>query len=180
VTSPQQSLNNYAADAASLNRVAAVSKLISASIGDIAVVFSKSPAHKHYSLADIEWMILPAVVSSQAYIAEMQHNETGARAPVAAVTWAYVSVDIDQQLRSAFGQRVKLDPRSWKSGEIAWLIDMAGEPRALAASLDHLNRTAFKDRAVNLWTRGPTGEKRVLTLSEALQAMSTRSAGVRT
>ena len=42
---------------------AAVSKLVSASIGDIAVVFSRSPRHKHYSLADIEWLIVPAVVT---------------------------------------------------------------------------------------------------------------------
>ena len=44
---------------------AAISKLISASIGDLVVVMSKSPAHKHYSLADIEWMVLPPVLAGQ-------------------------------------------------------------------------------------------------------------------
>jgi hemolysin-activating ACP:hemolysin acyltransferase len=43
----------------------AVSKLISATIGDCVVVFSRAQAHKHYSLADIEWMILPAVITLQ-------------------------------------------------------------------------------------------------------------------
>jgi hemolysin-activating ACP:hemolysin acyltransferase len=42
---------------------AAVSKLISATVGDVAVVFSRSNAHKHYSLVDLEWMILPAKTS---------------------------------------------------------------------------------------------------------------------
>ena len=40
-----------------------MSKLVSASIGDIAVVFSKSAAHKHYTFADLEWMILSDAVT---------------------------------------------------------------------------------------------------------------------
>jgi hypothetical protein len=35
---------------------AAMSKLISAAIGDIVVVMSKSPAYKFHTLADIEWL----------------------------------------------------------------------------------------------------------------------------
>jgi hemolysin-activating ACP:hemolysin acyltransferase len=38
---------------------AAASKLFAASVGDMVVVLSRSPSHKHYSLADIEWMVLP-------------------------------------------------------------------------------------------------------------------------
>jgi hypothetical protein len=38
---------------------AALSKLFAASIDDMVVVLSRSPAHRHYSLADIEWMVLP-------------------------------------------------------------------------------------------------------------------------
>jgi hypothetical protein len=35
---------------------AAASRLFAASIGDMIVLQSRSSAHKHYSLADIEWM----------------------------------------------------------------------------------------------------------------------------
>ena len=59
----------------------AMSKLISAHIGDICVVMSRSPAHKHYSIADIEWKVLPAVLSGQFYVAEAEHKEHGLRAP---------------------------------------------------------------------------------------------------
>ncbi|WP_158816036.1 toxin-activating lysine-acyltransferase [Methylocapsa sp. S129] len=48
---------------------AAASKLFAASIGDIVVVLSRSPAHKHYSLAHIEWMALPPVAAGQFYVA---------------------------------------------------------------------------------------------------------------
>ena len=65
---------------------AALSKLLAASIGDMVVVLSRSPAHKHYSLADIEWMVLPPVFTGQLYLVEDAHKERGFRAPIAAVT----------------------------------------------------------------------------------------------
>ena len=89
---------------------AAVSKMLSATIGDVAVVFSRSAAHKHYSLGDIEWMILPAVVTGQVYVAEVEHKEHGARAPVAVVLWASVSADTDQRLTANAGQKIRLRP----------------------------------------------------------------------
>ena len=94
-----------------------------ASIGDIAVVFSRSVSHGHYSLADIQWMIMPPVVLGQFYVAELAHKENGARAPVAAVTWALVSPEVDQRLRAQAAERVTLAPADWKCGEILWLIE---------------------------------------------------------
>jgi hemolysin-activating ACP:hemolysin acyltransferase len=43
----------------------AVSKLISATIGDCVVVFSRPQTQNHYSLTDIEWMVFPAAVMGQ-------------------------------------------------------------------------------------------------------------------
>src|SRR5581483_1033147 len=110
---------------------AAASKLFSASIGEIVTVISRSPAHKHYALADIEWMILPAIMSGQFYVVEAAHKERGFRVPIAAVTWAFVSEDIDARLREAVGQRVRLRPDEWKSGDIGWLIDAVGQAEGL-------------------------------------------------
>jgi hemolysin-activating ACP:hemolysin acyltransferase len=128
----------------------AISKLISASVGDVAVVFSRSASHKHYTLADIEWMILPAVMTGQAYIAELQHKDHGARAPVAAVLWASVSAETDQRLRANLTQKIRLRPDEWKSGEILWIIDAAGEPRAMAGALAELAQTQFMGKSVKL------------------------------
>lgn len=44
---------------------AAVSKLISATIGEIAVIFARSPAQKHYTFADLEWMVMPGCGSAE-------------------------------------------------------------------------------------------------------------------
>lgn len=139
----------------------AVSKLISATIGDCAVVFSKSPAHKHYSLADIEWMILPAVVTGQVYVAEAQHKESGARVPVAVVLWARVSAETDQRLAANPGQKIRLRPDEWQSGDIAWIVDVAGDPTALMGALRQLAATTFKDRPAKIAMADAHGHPRI-------------------
>ncbi len=113
--------------------------------------------------------LLAGVLLGQFYVAELAHKEQGVRAPVAAVTWAYVSPEVDQRLRAQTDERVKLAPAEWKSGEITWLIDIAGEPRALAASLHKLNETVFANKQVYVWTQNSTGEKQVLMLGDILR-----------
>jgi hemolysin-activating ACP:hemolysin acyltransferase len=151
---------------------AAVSKLVSASIGDIAVVFSHSAAHKHYTFADLEWMILPAVLSGQAYIAELQHTEIGARAPVAVVLWARVSDETDRRLSAEPARRIRLRPDEWASGEILWIVDTAGEARALAGALTKLAQTHLKGQTVKLVMPGPDGKPHVADLHTLLASAS--------
>jgi hemolysin-activating ACP:hemolysin acyltransferase len=74
----------------------------------------------------------------------------GPRAPVAAVLWASVSVETDQRLSASLTQKLRLRPEEWKSGEILWIIDAAGEPRAMAGALAELAHKQFKDKAVKL------------------------------
>jgi cytolysin-activating lysine-acyltransferase len=147
----------------------ALSKLVAASIGDMVVVLSRSPAHKHYSLADIEWMVMPPVAAGQFYVVEATDKERGFRVPIAAVTWAFVSQDIDARLREGAGQRVRLRPDEWKSGEIGWLIDAVGEGKGLEAALQWLRTGPFKERRLNLVARDKQGSVAASTL-EALIA----------
>ena len=149
---------------------AVVSKLVSASIGDIAVVFSRSPGHKHYTYADLEWMILPAVLSGQYYVAEFQHTETGARTPVAAVLWASVSDETDRRLAATPGQKIRLRPDEWASGQHLWIVDLAGEPQVIAHALQMLATTRFKDAPVKLAMHDGAGGARVETLQNMLAA----------
>lgn len=145
---------------------AATSKLISASIGDIAVLFSRSSKHKHYSLADIEWLVLPAVFSGQFFIAEASHAETGHRAPVAVVTWARVSPELDQRLTVNVGQSFRLRPDEWSSGDIFWLIDAVGDPRTVVGALEALLQGPFKDRDVKVASVDAHGTPHIEMLRE--------------
>jgi len=149
---------------------AGLSKLVSASVGDIAMVFSRSPAHKHFSLADIEWMILPAVNHGQFYVTEAANTETGFRAPVAVVTWAFVSLEIDQRLRGEAQQRIRLRPDEWKSGEIGWIVDLAGDQRGLAVAIDWLKAGPLKDKTANIAVRDANGAVQVLKIEELFTA----------
>ena len=135
---------------------AALTKLFAASIGDMVVVLSRSPAHKHYSLADIEWMVMPPVAAGQFYVVEVADKARGFRAPIAAVTWAFVSQEVDRRLtEQGTGPRVRLRPDEWKSGEIAWLIDAVGSAEGVKAGVRWLKEGPFKERALKVMVRNP-------------------------
>lgn len=155
----------------------AVTKLISASIGDICVVMSKSPAHKHFALADIEWKVLPAVLTGQFHVAEAMHTATGARAPLAVVTWARVSDETDARLRGGPGQPIRLRPDEWAAGPHHWLVDIAGEPRAIASAFEALLAGPFKDREVKILATDASGAPAVSTLGALLQSAGNTAGG---
>jgi len=144
---------------------AALSKLFAASIGDVVVVLSRSPAHKHYSLADIEWMVMPPLAAGQFYVVEAADKKRGFRAPVAVMTWALVSEEVDARLQEAAGQRVRLRPDEWKSGDIAWLIDAVGSAEGVKAGLRWLKEGPFKEKPLKMILRGPE-TSRVETLDD--------------
>jgi hemolysin-activating ACP:hemolysin acyltransferase len=154
---------------------AAVSKLVAASVGDIAVVFSRSPAHKHYSLADIEWMILPPVFNGQFYVAEAASAESGFRAPIAIATWAFVSEEVDHRLCADSAPRVRLRPDEWKGGEIAWIVDLAGNPRGVAGALQWLKSGPFKDKDAKVSAPRGDGRIQVETLGALLSAQTKKT-----
>ena len=147
---------------------AAMSKLISASVGDMIVVMSRAPAYKFHTLADIEWLVLPAVLSGQFYVAEMAHAEHGLRAPVGCVTWASVSDAVAARLAEGSGPSTRLKPDDWTSGPHLWLIDAVGEPRVVAEALAMLVETRFKEQPVRMVVRDAGGGMRVETVQAVL------------
>ena len=146
---------------------AAFSKLFAASIGDVVLVLSSSPAHKHYSLADIEWMVMPPVSAGQFYVAEAMDKNSGFRAPVAVVTWAFVSDEVDRQLQKQAESPRRLRPDQWKCGGIAWLIDAAGDVEGVRAALKWLAEGPFKERPLKI-TLPEAGRTTVTTLRDQL------------
>lgn len=146
---------------------AAVSKMISAAVGEIAIVMSRAPSHKHYALADIEWMVLPAVLSGQFYVAEATRQEDGSRVPVAAITWATVSEDVDARLTTHDGPLpARLRPEEWTSGETPWIIDMIGDPCGLDVALKQLFAGPWKEAQPKLSVRGVEGVRQAKIVTQ--------------
>jgi hemolysin-activating ACP:hemolysin acyltransferase len=156
---------------------AAASKLIAARLGEITLVMSRSPATKHYALADIEWMILPPVFAGQFYIVEATHKKHGFGVPVAAFTWARVSVEVDERLSAGLNSPIRLRPDEWTSGDIHWLIHIAGEQRALEAGLLHCATNQLKGRPVRMVTRDQDGRPRVQMLHDVIAAAASDRGG---
>jgi hypothetical protein len=45
-------------------------KLAAANFGGVVSLFTRSPAHRHYTMADLEWCLLPALALNQLMTAE--------------------------------------------------------------------------------------------------------------
>ncbi len=155
---------------------ATVSKLIAAAIGEAVIVLSRAPTHKHFALADIEWMVLPPVLSGQAFIAEVTNKDNGTRVPVALITWARVSAEVDRKLTEGIGRPMRLRPDEWTSGDIVWIIDAIGDPRVVTGSLGGLLQGPLKERDAKLVMRDQGGVIKIASLRELTAAQQDHNA----
>lgn len=147
-----------------LKRRAAAIKLVSAAFGQVVSVLMRAPHYKHYSLADLEWMVVPPLVTSQFSIVEAQSRKNGMSAPVCVVLWANVSAEVDARLSASPGEPIRLKPNEWRSGDVLWVIDAIGDARAVTAVLKRLRENEWQGRAVKIRTRTKEGNAVVRVL----------------
>ena len=118
------------------------SKQLSAAFGDIVSLLSKSPAHKHYALADLEWLVAAPLALNQYLLAEAKLQD-GRSVAVAVLFWARLSPELDARLTEAPRYPIRLHPNDWRSGEHLWIIDAAGDARVIKGLIETLSKTAF-------------------------------------
>lgn len=83
-------------------------------LGPVMWLYARDPVKKFMLVGDIDWALLPPVVLDQYRL------YTKGGLPYAFVTWALVSPEVAQRLRST---QSKIAPHEWRSGEEVWLID---------------------------------------------------------
>ncbi|MGQ0671323.1 MAG: toxin-activating lysine-acyltransferase [Hyphomicrobium sp.] len=137
---------------------AAMAKQAAAALGEVVSLLIRSPSEKQHSLADLEWMVMPAIMTGQYAVADAQSKQSGAVMPVGAVLWAFVSNEIDQQLSSSTSGPVRLKPQDWRSGDIPWVVMAIGDPKILGGILQNLAKTVFKDKPARMRAKGPDGK----------------------
>ncbi len=120
-------------------------KLATANFGGAVSLFMRSPAHKHLTLNDLEQCLVPPLRLNQFMLAELK-QPNGQAVPAALVLWARVSAEVDARLSAAPGYPIRLHPNEWQSGDVFWIIDAVGEPKAVQQCIEALTKTAFQGK----------------------------------
>ncbi len=136
-------------------------------LGEICSVLMKSPEYRAMTLASLQGLAAPAISTGQYLVLTAHQKSRGAAAPVAVAMWANVSAEVDRRLSQGDGQSVSLTTADWSSGNIAWLILVAGDQRTLPALIGQLQKTKLKGRPIKMRTKGEDGKMQVRTLTEA-------------
>lgn len=136
--------DNKSVDDPSLKEGFMKSKMTAASFGEMVSFLMRSAHYKHYSLADLEWLLLPPIMHNQFLVIEARSKENGASMSVGLALWASVSEDVDKRLSENLDRPIKLRPDEWQSGEINWLVDVIGEEKIQKALYQKLTEKTFK------------------------------------
>jgi cytolysin-activating lysine-acyltransferase len=133
---------------------------VDVTLGQIVTILMHSPQHKHRPLADLEWLVLPAILSGQCRVAQVQ--QAGIAVPVGVALWASVSTAVDQRL-SDLSAAWRLESDEWRSGNIPWLVELVADAPTQQALLKHLGETDFKGRGIKMRVRGADGKTQIGT-----------------
>ena len=168
-TSPEQIAKIQKGMAQSPQRLAA--------FGGLTILLMRSAAFRNQKIADLEWMLEPAVATGQFAIAEVVAKESGLAVPAAAILWASVSDEIAARVRAKPGEAIKLQRNEWTGGTNCWLIASLGDQRAIRSLLMQLNNGQFKDRTLSIVSRLQDGTFRVETLADMVRAAAAAGGG---
>jgi cytolysin-activating lysine-acyltransferase len=141
-----------------LRRRAAVAKQVSSSFADIVTLLMRSETERNRTLADLEWMVVPAMQTGQFAVAEAQSQETGVVAPLGVVLWAMVSTEVDKRLIAEAGQPMKLEPGEWRSGDIPWIVAAFGDNKVVGQLFEQLSKNVFTKQPAKLRARDKDGK----------------------
>lgn len=145
-------------------RQALQAKMLTAGFGEIVSVLMRSPHYKHYSLTDLEWLVVPPLIANQFTLAEARTKDGAIPAPIGVALWAFVSAEVDEKLSQNLDRPMRLRPDEWKSGDIPWLIDAIGPPDVVKAMIQRLGQAVFKGTPYKIRARDSEGKVAIRTV----------------
>lgn len=88
-------------------------------LGEMTWLLTQSPLHKVFSIADLEWLIMPALIHQQFYLFRDGDQ------PVGLAMWAKCSPNAAAKLdRGMIEPENRLTLEEWNSGQQVWLVDL--------------------------------------------------------
>ncbi len=124
---PADAAKAAAAQAALEDKIRQVSQSIAAAYGEIVALLARSPKYRHFSLADLEWLVAPPLLANQfRLVSGKVKGQAGLQVPLGVAFWAFVSPEVAAKLETQQkdGAMFRLAPQEWKSGDILWLLDI--------------------------------------------------------
>ncbi|WNM62095.1 toxin-activating lysine-acyltransferase [Candidatus Nitrospira neomarina] len=124
-------------------------RVATATFGEIGAMLSFSPVYKHLSLADLEWLVIPALAINQVTVVRGKlKDQNGLLVPMGLALWAHVSEDVDKRLEAQQQSNIPfhLAPQDWKSGEIPWLLAVLAPKEVAQELVKKLEDSVSKDK----------------------------------
>lgn len=88
-------------------------------LGEMAWLLTQSPLHRGLSIADLEWLIMPALLHEQFYVFR------DGQQPVGLALWAKCSPAAAGKLgKGMIEPENRLTLEEWKGGDQIWLVDL--------------------------------------------------------
>lgn len=118
-------------------------------VGQVAALAMTMPSHRHLFLADLEWLVVPAVASGQFRL--FRHEGRS----IAYASWALVDEEVERRLASG---AFKLKPAEWRCGDRLWLMDFIAPPARAQELAETLKKSAFEGMTVKTLRPNPNGQ----------------------
>jgi len=147
----------------------------SVAFAQIVSLLMQSPLYRHFGIADLEWLVIPPLATGMFALAEMKAQANGPSVPAAVVLWASVSPEVDARLSGNLSAPIRLRPDEWRSGELVWVVAVAGDPRVVSNVLRQLSNSTFEGRSVKIRV-GDNGKVDVKSLDEIFASQENKAA----
>jgi cytolysin-activating lysine-acyltransferase len=113
-TVPNQAGANPAAQSA-----ASVAPTVSHLFGEMTWLLSQSVLHRHFQIADLEWLVMPALLHEQFYLFRDGDK------PIGLALWAKVQPQTVKKLAGGMIEpENRLSLAEWNNGDQIWLVDL--------------------------------------------------------
>jgi cytolysin-activating lysine-acyltransferase len=140
-------------------RQAQVGQEFSKLLGEVCWLMSRAPHRRHMFMADLEWLVMPALVLGQARLYRNDKND-----PISYVSWATVSDEVNERFKSGVA---RIAPPEWRSGPHLWIFDIVTPFGGAKESLDTLKKTVFDGKSVAVLPLGGKSLDEVLSAGKA-------------
>ncbi len=152
-------------DAQKTSAAATQKPTVSHMLGELVWLLSQSPAHKHFTIGDLEWMVMPAILLEQFRVFH------GPKHLLGFALWAYMAEEAESRFKAQVesGRGARLRPDDWKSGDRLWLIELVApfatpENKLRDAMLADLVAIVFKQNKFNFISVDPKSGIRIVTV----------------